>query len=69
MKGIISLLPVFYTRQKENRRCTLKIKYQHIRYIPSAVRADKLNERTSIQNFRTQTLKGKFNEGDDRQMV
>lgn len=44
MKGIISLLPVFYTRQKENRRCTLKIKYQHIRYIPSAVRADKLNE-------------------------
>lgn len=41
----------------------MKIKYQHIRYIPSAVRADKLNERTSIQNFRTQTLKGKFNEG------
>jgi len=30
---------------------------------------DKLNERTPIQNFRTQTLKGKFNDGDDRQMV
>ena len=29
---------------------------------------DKPHERTSIQNFKIQTLKGKFNDGDDRQM-